>query len=144
GYGDRHAQRRVGALLLVGLGGAPAPERVRRAEVLAGRHLELRLGGVPPAREEPKHRRHAGCPGERTAPRAGRRHARAERAAPHPDVNGGSGGNITVAQKTLTLSPGQAAQTFTLSWNTNQWPAGSYQVYARVIGSQTNSDHHLQ
>ena len=55
------------------------------------------------------------------------------------DVNGGSGGNITVAQKTLTLSPGQAAQTFTLSWNTTQWPAGSYHVYARVIGSQTST-----
>src|SRR5438093_596072 len=55
------------------------------------------------------------------------------------DVNGGSGGNITVAQKTLTLIPGQAAQTFTLSWNTTQWPAGSYHVYARVIGSQTST-----
>src|SRR5947199_403615 len=55
------------------------------------------------------------------------------------DVNGGSGGNITVAQKTLTVSPGQAAQTCRLSWNTTQWPASSYHVYARVIGSQTST-----
>ncbi len=54
------------------------------------------------------------------------------------DVNSGSGSNITVAQETLTLNVGQQAQTLTLAWNTTQWNGGTYHIYARVIGSQTN------
>src|SRR5712664_126693 len=55
------------------------------------------------------------------------------------DINSGSGNNVTVAQKTITLSPGVSAQTVTLSWNTTQWAGGNYHVYARIIGSQTSS-----
>ena len=60
------------------------------------------------------------------------------------DVNSGTGTNITVAQDTVTLNPGQAAQTITLSWNTTQWSSGSYHVYARVIGSQTSTINQAQ
>jgi PKD repeat protein len=60
------------------------------------------------------------------------------------DVNSGTGTNVTVAQKTLTISPGVSAQTITLSWNTTQWAGGNYHVYARIIGSQTNTVNQAQ
>ncbi len=60
------------------------------------------------------------------------------------DINSGSGNNVTVAQKTITLNPGQTAQTITLSWNTTQWAGGNYHVYARIIGSQTSSVNQAQ
>lgn len=60
------------------------------------------------------------------------------------DVNSGSGNNVTVAQKAITLGTGQAAQTFTLSWNTTQWAGGNYHVYARIIGSQSSTVNQAQ
>jgi hypothetical protein len=60
------------------------------------------------------------------------------------DVNSGTGSNVTVAQTTVTLSPGVSAQAIKLSWNTTQWAAGNYHVYARVIGSQTSAVNQAQ
>ena len=55
------------------------------------------------------------------------------------DVSVGGGINITVAQKMVILSAGEAAQIIILSWNTTQWSSGNYHIYARVIGAQTSS-----
>jgi len=60
------------------------------------------------------------------------------------DVNSGTGSNVTVAQKTITLNPGQAAQMITLTWNTTQWSGANYHVYARIIGSQTTTINQAQ
>ena len=60
------------------------------------------------------------------------------------DVNSGSGTNVTVAQQTVTLNPGLSGQTIKLSWNTTQWAAGNYHVYARIIGSQTSTVNQAQ
>jgi hypothetical protein len=60
------------------------------------------------------------------------------------DVNSGTGSNITVAQETVTLTPGLQAQMFTLTWDTTQWSSGTYHVYARIIGSQTNTVNQAQ
>ena len=60
------------------------------------------------------------------------------------DVNSGTGSNVTVAQKTITLNPGLAAQMITLTWNTTQWSGAKYHVYARIIGSQTTTINQAQ
>jgi len=60
------------------------------------------------------------------------------------DVNSGTGSNVTVAQKTITLNPGLAAQMITLTWNTTQWSGGNYHVYARIIGSQSSTVNQAQ
>jgi len=60
------------------------------------------------------------------------------------DVNSGTGSNVTVAQKTVILNPGQAAQMITLTWNTTQWSGANYHVYARIIGSQTTTINQAQ
>src|SRR5437660_1719349 len=60
------------------------------------------------------------------------------------DVNSGHGSNVTVAQKTITLNPGQAAQMITLTWNTTKCSGENYHVYARIIGSQTTTINQAQ
>jgi PKD repeat protein len=60
------------------------------------------------------------------------------------DVNGGSGANVTVAQTTVTLTPGTSAQSIKLSWDTTQWAGGTYHVYARIIGSQSTAVNQAQ
>ena len=54
------------------------------------------------------------------------------------NVYSGTGGNLTVDQKNITLTNTQP-QIVTLTWDTSQYNPGTYHIYAGITGKQTTS-----